>query len=151
MTALALVACGCGRNSPVAPDLKSSLLAPASSSSANAKRLASGPQHVEGSLGPGALYAMDVPDSWNGGLVLYVHGYSDPSSPVALPPLPLRDFLLNQGFAVAASSFSENGYAVAEGARQSHQLLGQFAERFGKPNCTLLVGVSMGGVIGLEL
>ena len=107
--------------------------------------------HEEGVIGPGAMYSIDVPDQWNGGLVLYVHGYSPPQSPVTIPPLPLRDFLLGQGFAVAMSSFSENGYAVAEGARQTHQLIGLFTSHFSKPNCTLLLGVSLGGIIGLEL
>ena len=150
--ALALFAWGCGHKdvlSPVAdPQVPASHAVGAAQ---NADATVSGAQHEEGSLGPGALYSFDVPVAWNGGLVLFVHGYTLAQAPVAIPPLPLRDFLLGQGFAVAMSSFSENGYAVAEGARQSHQLLGVFTSRYGKPNCTLLLGVSLGGIIGLEL
>ena len=40
---------------------------------------------------------------------------------------------------------------MAEGARQSHQLIGLFTDHFSEPNCTLLLGVSLGGIIGLEL
>jgi pimeloyl-ACP methyl ester carboxylesterase len=150
--ALAFLAGSCGRNAPLAPKVDSQLPAGnASAASRKAVQQVTGPIHEEGSLGPGALYSFDIPATWNGGLVLYVHGYGPPQAPVTIPSQPLRDFLLGQGFAVAMSSFSENGYAVAEGARQSHQLLGVFADRFGQPNCTLLMGVSLGGIIGLEL
>lgn len=150
--ALVLLASGCGRQALLAPELD------AQRAGSNVQVMAragghtpAGARHEAGVIGPGAQYQIDVPDPWNGGLVLYVHGYTPVGSPVALPPLPLRDFLLQQGFAVVVSSFSENGYAVAEGARQSHQLLGLFKGRFGKPNCTLVLGVSLGGLIGLEL
>src|SRR5262245_58445218 len=150
--ALALFAWGCGHKdvlSPLSDSLSSTSNVASVAQKANVT--AGGPQHAEGSLGPGALYSFAVPESWSGGLVLFVHGYTPAQAEVAIPPFPLRDFLLGQGFAVAMSSFSENGYAVAEGARQSHQLLGAFADRYGKPNCTLLLGVSLGGIIGLEL
>lgn len=148
---LALLACGCDRRTPLAPLDSQHLSNNAADMARKAAPAVAGPRHEEGTLGPGAKYSIDIPDPWNGGLVLYVHGYSPPESPVVVPQLPLRDFLLGQGYAVAMSSFSENGYAVAEGARQSHQLIGVFADRYGEPNCTLLLGVSLGGIIGLEL
>lgn len=110
------------------------------------------PLHVEGRAGRSALYAFDKPAAWNGDLVVWVHGYAPPSSPVALPDIaPLRAFFLSQGFAVAATSFSENGYAVAEAVREVHQLNGLFTDRIARPRRTFLVGVSLGGIIGLQL
>ena len=35
-------------------------------------------QHVEGQTGPGSLYALDLPEAWNGDLVVYAHGIVDP-------------------------------------------------------------------------
>lgn len=152
VAALAILTSGCGRKSPLAPNLMSETrTANTADMALKAHASGAGAQHEEGTLGPGALYSMDVPDGWNGGLVLYVHGYTPATSPVALPDQPLKDYLLGQGFAVAMSSFSENGYAAAEGTRQSHQLLGTFTSKFGKPNCVLVLGVSLGGIIGLEL
>ena len=64
----------------------------------------------------GAAYRIEVPDDWNGGLVLYAHGLRgdcvEPTnfSPCDLRPgLPrgdLREVLLTQRFAWAASSYS---------------------------------------------
>jgi len=149
---LTVIACGCGRPSTLAPQITPGASdAPVAEAARGRVTPQATAQHVEGSVGPGALYAFDVPEGWNGMLVLYVHGYTPPQVPVALPSGSIRDFLLQQGFAVAMSSFSENGYSVAEGTRQSHQLLGLFADRFGAPTRTFVLGVSMGGVIGLKL
>lgn len=145
-----LLAAGCSRQSPTAP------LATGSSSSIGARSLtatASGEAvHLEGSIGPGALYALDKPADWNGDLVLYMHGYTTPGLPVALPDNgAVRDRLLAAGFAVATSSYSENGYAVPEAMRQTHQLRGLFVSRVGAPKRVFLFGVSLGGIIGMLL
>jgi pimeloyl-ACP methyl ester carboxylesterase len=106
------------------------------------------PQHLEGVAGPGALYVIDVPAGWNGDLVLYAHGYSNPALSIALPSIDgLRGELLGRGFAVAVSSYSQNGYALKQGVEQVHQLGGIFADAFGAPNRTFLIGVSLGGQV----
>src|SRR5262249_22506022 len=107
----------------------------------------------QGEIGPGALYALDVPENWNGDLVVYVHGYTEESgAPVALPQIGyLRDPLLARGFAGATSSFSSNRYALKEGFIQSPQLSGLFTSKFAAPRRTLLVGQSLGGIIVLKL
>jgi pimeloyl-ACP methyl ester carboxylesterase len=115
-----------------------------------------GAQHLAGEIGPGALYTIDVPEPWNGDLVVYAHGYTLPQVPVVIPSGQdgfdgIRDLLLARGFGVAVTSFSENGYAEAEGARQVHQLSGLFASRVSKPNRTFLLGQSLGGIIGIHL
>lgn len=111
-----------------------------------------GPVHLQGDIGPGAQWSIDVPANWNNDLVVWLHGYTNPAAPVTLPAFgPMRDAMLAQGYAVAASSFSENGYAVKEGVIQSHQLRGLFVSRVGAPRRTYLVGVSLGGLIGAQL
>ena len=113
-----------------------------------------GVSEVEGVTGQGALYAFFVPDGqdgdeWNDDLVLYSVGYVSPAAPVALPSIDgLRDAWLDLGYAVAYSSFSENGLVVKEGVQQTHQLRGLFKSEFGKPDRTYLVGHSQGGLRG---
>jgi pimeloyl-ACP methyl ester carboxylesterase len=114
--------------------------------------------HETGVLGPGALYEIWVPpdSDWSNtgrSLVLYVHGYVNPVQQVHLPgdPGDFNDQLLDWGFAIAYSSFSENGWAVKDGAIRTRQLLGYFKGNFGKPGKTYLVGASEGGIISLLL
>src|SRR5258706_10855221 len=85
--------------------------------------------HYEGSAGPGALYEIDVPAEWNGDLVLYAHGIVQASEAVTLPSGQdrfdvLRAHLLASGYAVAASSYSTNGWSLADAVRRTHQLSG---------------------------
>jgi pimeloyl-ACP methyl ester carboxylesterase len=148
LAAVVLLA-GCGRQSPTSPLARatSAAHAPAGLATISGEAV-----HLEGEIGPGALYSLDKPAEWNGDLVLYLHGYSNPSAPIGLPNNgAIRDRLLAEGFAVAASSFSENGYAVPEAMRQSHQLRGLFVSQVAKPNRVFLFGVSLGGIIGMEL
>lgn len=109
---------------------------------------------VEGEVG-GAQYALFVPDGWNGELVLYAHGFRDAASPVNLRDqdgfYAVRDQLLARGYAFGYSSFSENGLATKEGARQTHQLAGIFASKFDQPARTYLMGHSLGGVMAVSL
>jgi len=108
---------------------------------------------VDGRFGPGALYRLVRPTNWNGSLVLYAHGAVPSAAPIALPPE--ADLLINlftpQGFAVAFSSFSENGWAVKDGAQRTHQLLGIFTARFGPATRVYIGGASMGGLITIKL
>jgi len=108
---------------------------------------------VDGTLGPGALYRLVRPTIWNGGLVVYAHGFVSPDRPVAIPPdaeLAIT-LLTSQGFAVAVSSFSENGWAVKDGTQRTHQLLGIFTSKFGTPSRVYAAGGSMGGLIAIRL
>jgi pimeloyl-ACP methyl ester carboxylesterase len=108
---------------------------------------------IDGRLGPGALYRLVRPPNWNGNLVLYAHGDVSTEEDVSLPAeaeiiIPL---LSSQGFAVAFSSYSENGWAVKDGVQRTHQLLGIFTSKFGQPTRVYISGASMGGLIAIEL
>jgi pimeloyl-ACP methyl ester carboxylesterase len=113
-------------------------------------------QHVEGQTGPGSLYALDMPEAWNGDLVVYAHGIVDPVLPVALPSsqdnfTTVRDALLSRGFAVASSSFSGNGFILKDAAQRTHQLTGLFTARFSRPRRVVLAGHSLGSIAALQL
>ncbi|HNM76895.1 MAG TPA: hypothetical protein PKI89_00900, partial [Tepidiformaceae bacterium] len=71
---------------------------------------------VETTITTGTLdrsaYIIEVPKTWNGELVLYAHGFAGFGTEVSVQPIPdsLRRYLATEGFAWAASSYSENGY-----------------------------------------
>ena len=119
---------------------------------AGAKVLARTDEMVDGKVG-GAYYRLFRPADWNGRLVLYAHGTVLPDQPVKLPgEAPLVTALFESlNTAVALSSFSENGWAVKDGAQRTHQLLGLFTETFGTPEHTYVVGASQGGLIATML
>ena len=112
------------------------------------------PAQVSGVTGEGALYAMYVPSNWNGSLVLWAHGYNSPSDPLTLFYSHfegIRTGLLDGGYAVALSSYSENGWAVVDGAARTHQLVGLFTARFQRPARVYLIGRSMGSLVATKL
>lgn len=110
---------------------------------------------VTGTTGEGAQYSVYVPAAWNGDVVYYAHGIKDVAEPVSLPVAnsfpEFRDSLGVMGYAVAWSSFSENGWAVQDGMQKTHQLRGLFTAIAGKPRRSFLVGHSMGGLIAIGL
>ena len=129
-------------------------LAPRPTGTLDGPRLANveGPAQIEGRIGPGALYGLFLPAGWNGDLVLYAHGYTDPAAPLSLPEggmVALRDALLALGYGVAWSSYSENGYAVKDGVIRTRQVGELFSENFGAPHNTYLMGHSLGGIVAL--
>ena len=116
-----------------------------------------GPAHaadvVDGSTGPGSVYRLVRPSKWNGILLLYAHGYVSKDVPVGITAddQTVISLLSTQGFAVAVSSFSENGWVLKDGTQRTHQLLGLFTSKFGKPARVYAAGASMGGLIAIRL
>src|SRR4051812_38234977 len=110
---------------------------------------------VTGETGPGSTYQLYLPRQWNGTAVYYAHGIRDVLEPLSLKNqdnlVAIRDELGQRGFAVAYSSFDENGYAEKDGAQRTHQLRGLLTSEFGQPSRNLLVGHSLGGLIVLDL
>ena len=94
-----------------------------------------------------AAYTVEVPPRWNGRLAVWAHGYRGPSTVLTVDPpaYGLRQRLLDQGFAWAASSYYGNGYDVKAGVESTHDLATHFTRLVDKPRDVFLVGVSMGG------
>lgn len=106
-----------------------------------------------GKLGT-TVYRIEIPDSWNGDLVMWAHGYAGDATQLSVssPPDTLRQIFITQGYAWAASSYTENGYDPGIGADDTLALKQFFANKYGDPKHTYLVGESMGGnVITLSL
>jgi len=109
----------------------------------------------------GGVYRIEIPDNWNGELVLWAHGYVATTGAqgarlrVAAPGVgqgnPFREHLVTHGFAWAASSYRCNGYVPGQGLLDTLALLDVFKGVNGgkAPQRTYLTGASMGGHVTL--
>jgi acetyl esterase/lipase len=95
----------------------------------------------------GAGYRIEVPDNWNGDLVMWAHGYRGTGLELTVDNHPLRPLLIAQGFAWAASSYSRNDYDIATGVQDTHALARRFNGLVGAPERVYITGASMGGHI----
>jgi len=102
----------------------------------------------------GAAYEVQVPQNFNGTVLLYSHGYvfdgaPDPTPIDASDPVS-QAILLQQGYALAGSSYSEQGWAVKAALKDQIATL-NVAKRYIARHATAPVssvipwGVSMGG------
>jgi hypothetical protein len=105
----------------------------------------------------GANYKIIVPDAgWNGTLVVLAHGYRDKAdhpgevdNRAAMDPgfTAMANGLAAQGYAVAATSYRDNGWAVKESIHDITALRALFNGLVGKPETALLVGFSLGSFV----
>ncbi len=107
-----------------------------------------------GVLENGAGYRVEVPETWNGSLVMYAHGYRGTGEELTVSNPPIRDWLIENNFAWAASSYSKNYYDVEAGVEDTNELALKFTEiaesngrQLNAPNKTFIIGHSMGGHI----
>ncbi len=108
-----------------------------------------GAKALTGSIG-GAAYKIEVPASWNGTLFLYSHGYVFPGSPQVATDVgdPLTGAtMLSQGYALAGSSYSQEGWALQQAFQDQIALLNYFDSTCGHPSRTIAWGHSLGGII----
>jgi hypothetical protein len=97
-----------------------------------------------GQLG-GAVYQIEVPDDWNGRLVLFMHGFEElgPEANVTAPDA--RRYLIGHGIAWGASSFSSTSLIPGRAADETAALWDYFARTYGRPTRSYITGFSMGG------
>ncbi len=95
----------------------------------------------------GAGYRIEVPDNWNGRLVMWAHGFRGTGLELTVDNHPLREWLIPNGYAWAASSYSRNDYDVTVGVQDTHALATRFNGIVGKPDRVYITGASMGGHI----
>jgi hypothetical protein len=95
----------------------------------------------------GAGYRIEVPRNWNGRLVMWAHGFRGTTPELTVDNHPLRAFLVANGYAWAASSYSRNDYDVEAGVKDTHALTQLFNGIVGNPSLVYLTGASMGGHI----
>jgi hypothetical protein len=113
-----------------------------------------------------APYEILVPENWADSdytLLVDQHGYNspDPANPASFPPLEsdigtdengccLLSVLLQQGYAVAGSSYRVNGWAVLQGFQDTEALVALVKAKF-TPKRTIFLGCSMGTVVTFKL
>ncbi|MEU6352664.1 alpha/beta hydrolase [Streptomyces sp. NPDC047072] len=126
------------------------LVAPLPSAAAEADADVAG--RLTGTLADGATWIADVPDQWNGTLVLFSHGFG-PLVAQNAPSAAVRTELLAQGYALAGSSYDPNGsmWALNSAERDQFATLDAVTAKIGTPRRTLAVGNSMGGLVNAQL
>jgi pimeloyl-ACP methyl ester carboxylesterase len=93
----------------------------------------------------GGVFQIEVPDRWNGDLVVYFAGGQRFSRELYADDPPLRTYFVSEGYAWATTSYNTNLELSGDEARQSALLWDYFAQKFGRPGRTFAVGDSAGG------
>ena len=104
---------------------------------------------ITGSIGA-AQYRIEVPAAWKGTLFLYSHGYVAPGRINPAADAPTRDiatWLLDNGYAIAGSSYSSTGWALEDAFKDQIALLDLFDQRVSKPKRVIAWGGSLGGIV----
>jgi len=102
---------------------------------------------LTGTTEGGAYYKVVVPVQWNGDLVVWNHGLSL-DLPAPDPDLgPLAALQLAEGYAVAASSYRQAGWALFKTKNDLQNLVNVFKESVATPNAVIITGASLGGLV----
>ncbi len=103
----------------------------------------------------GGIFRIEIPEHWNGELMLSAHGFVSNAGAqgsrlrVGIPAI--RQHLIDEGFAWAASSYRCNGYVPGMGLQDTMALTDLFTRFNGgtAPRRVYLTGTSMGGHVTL--
>jgi pimeloyl-ACP methyl ester carboxylesterase len=96
----------------------------------------------------GAKFRVDIPENWNGGLVMYCHGYSPVAGSFNEGKLnAVLAVFTAQGYALAQSGYAAGGWAIEEAVQDTEALRRYFIGKYGKPKETFVTGHSMGGFL----
>jgi pimeloyl-ACP methyl ester carboxylesterase len=131
------------------------------SGAASASPSGPGPLNLTGEIN-GAPFRIIVPESWNGKLIVFAHGYDDKADhpgeidvrgafPRQIIVTGTRAILLSEGWAVAGTAYKDNGWVVKDGLDDVVALTSYFKDNIAKPQRTYLWGFSMGGLVALKL
>ena len=104
-------------------------------------------------LAEGAAYRFEIPDNWNGTLILWGRGFgglndagTDFDTQLGFGGLlPGRDVLVRAGVGWAASTYAATGYVPARGVDDLLTTKDLVVAAVGAPQRTYCVGASMGG------
>lgn len=126
---------------------------PAGAAHATRETASSTSREYSGTAPSGAWYHIQIPDGWHAGgpLVMYQHGldFEPASDPPGLGPL--RDVMLAEGYAIAASSYRQRGWALFTAIDDNRELLHVFEGIAGTPGEIVPFGGSLGGLVALKL
>ena len=105
---------------------------------------------VEIGMLDGVPFRIDMPEKWNGILVMYYHGYSE--SPITFDkskPNRMANDLAPDGYAVAQSGYSVAGWGLERAIPETEALRQYTVAHYGQPKETYVMGHSMGGQLTL--
>jgi len=110
----------------------------------------------------GAFDLIIVPEPWNGGLIIYAHGYTADQRtivpyPADITPSNIASKLtggdqvlqvpLNFGYAAATTTYRSVGWALADAVKDIENIRRHFIRRYAKPMHTYIWGHSEGGMV----
>jgi hypothetical protein len=107
----------------------------------------------------GAPYRIRVPETWNGTLLVFAHGYRDKADHPGeidnrnadiAPSAALEAPLLAQGFALAGTAYKDNGWAIKDAIQDVKDLAVFFRENVAQPQRTIIVAASLGTFVGFK-
>jgi hypothetical protein len=107
----------------------------------------------------GAPYRIRVPETWNGTLLIFAHGYRDKADHPGeidnrnadiAPNAALEAPLLAQGFALAGTAYKDNGWAIEDAIQDVKNLAVFFRGNVAQPQRTIIVAASLGTFIGFK-
>lgn len=104
-----------------------------------------GPVQETGGLN-GAEFEIDIPANWNGGLLMYAHGYVVASREAEFNATMVK-IANGLGLAIAQSKYSRQGWAAEEGTIETEALRQYFVEKYGPTSPTIIAGHSQGAAI----
>jgi hypothetical protein len=111
---------------------------------------AAGDSHHVGVLPDGGAWEADLPADWNGTLLLFSHGYG-PTTPQDAPDPNTQQYLENDGYALAGSSYDPKGseWALDSAVRDQFETLAAVESSVlpAAPRHVIAIGQSMGGLI----
>lgn len=107
---------------------------------------------VEGTTHQANNWRIEMPEDWNGTLLLFSHGFvHGPDNPARNRPHEGAEELLARGYALAGTSYRATGWSLEEAVPSQLEMLDLFEHRFGPPRQVLAYGESMGGLVTLAL
>ncbi|MEK7950661.1 SAM hydroxide adenosyltransferase [Luteolibacter soli] len=99
----------------------------------------------------GAKYMIAAPPEWQGKLVMIAHGYRAENEPlkadIEIDPRFAKP-LLERGWAIASTSYRRNGWIIEDAILDLKALRDHVASSKGEVKRCILVGSSMGGLVG---
>lgn len=99
----------------------------------------------------GAKYMVATPEKWEGKLVLIAHGYRTEGQPLDGDFDEKSRFgegLLEKGWAIGSTSYRRNGWIVEDAISDLKALRDEVVKKHGKVERCIVIGSSMGGLIG---
>lgn len=110
---------------------------------------------ITGTLGD-AAYIIQIPDNWNGILVVGCPWYQFPVDNLNCHLLYQDDIrnrisekILDEGFAFACSNYGATGWPITEAIIRTHQLTEYVIGKYGATGKVFLMGGSMGGAVAI--